>query len=83
MIGLLEKYASNLEGLVAQRTRELADEKERADQLLYQMLPRLYLILISNDDENGYNSINCTTFFDSNHAYLNINDANIFGILRI
>jgi hypothetical protein len=40
MVGLLEKYASNLEGLVAQRTRELADEKERADRLLYQMLPK-------------------------------------------
>ena len=40
MIVLLEKYASNLEGLVAQRTKELVDEKERADQLLYQMLPR-------------------------------------------
>lgn len=40
MIGLLEKYASNLEETVAHRTRELADEKERADQLLYQMLPK-------------------------------------------
>ena len=40
MILLLEKYASNLEGLVAQKTRELAEEKEHADRLLYQMLPK-------------------------------------------
>ena len=40
MINLLEKYASNLEGIVAQRTAELADEKDRADQLLYRMLPK-------------------------------------------
>ena len=40
MVGLLEKYASNLENLVAQRTRELAEEKGRADNLLYQMMPR-------------------------------------------
>jgi nitrate/nitrite-specific signal transduction histidine kinase len=40
MVSLLEKYSSNLEETVAQRTRQLADEKERADQLLFQMLPR-------------------------------------------
>lgn len=41
MISMLEHYATNLEELVAQRTKQLAEEKERADKLLYQMLPRL------------------------------------------
>ena len=42
MVCLLEKYASNLEEIVAHRTKELVDEKERTDRLVHQLLPRLY-----------------------------------------
>lgn len=36
----LEKYASNLEDLVQQRTQELMYEKQKSDKLLYRMLPQ-------------------------------------------
>ena len=45
MIQKLEKYASNLEDIVQQRTSELVEEKRKTDMLLYRMLPRLVLIL--------------------------------------
>nr|XP_032521888.1 guanylate cyclase 32E-like [Danaus plexippus plexippus] len=41
MLAMMEKYASNLEGLVAARTEELLLEKKRTDDLLNRMLPRL------------------------------------------
>lgn len=36
----LEKYASNLEELVDQRTHQLYLEKQKSDRLLYRMLPK-------------------------------------------
>ena len=45
MVGLLEKYATNLEELVQQRTAELVEEKKRTDSLLYQMLPKYVCLL--------------------------------------
>lgn len=40
MIGMMEKYANNLEELVQSRTSELIDQKKKTDMLLYSMLPR-------------------------------------------
>ena len=40
MISMMEKYTDNLEELVAERTKQLEDEKQKTDQLLYSMLPR-------------------------------------------
>lgn len=40
MIKLMEKYSSNLEELVAERTQQLEEEKTKTDMLLYRMLPR-------------------------------------------
>jgi len=39
MIKKLEKYASNLENIVQQRTAKLTDEKRKTDMLLHRMLP--------------------------------------------
>lgn len=39
MIQKLEKYATNLEGIVQQRTGQLTEEKKKTDALLYRMLP--------------------------------------------
>ncbi|XP_064609278.1 receptor-type guanylate cyclase gcy-28-like [Liolophura sinensis] len=40
MLNLLEKYASNLEGIVQERTQQLVEEKKKTDRLLYSMLPQ-------------------------------------------
>jgi hypothetical protein len=40
MLSMMEKYASNLEALVAARTEQLLQEKRRTDDLLNRMLPR-------------------------------------------
>jgi hypothetical protein len=45
MVARLEKYASNLEEIVAQRTCQLLEEKKKTDTLLYRMLPQLVIFL--------------------------------------
>lgn len=40
MLAIMEKYANNLEALVAERTEQLSEEKKMTDNLLYRMLPR-------------------------------------------
>ncbi|ODN00534.1 Atrial natriuretic peptide receptor 1 [Orchesella cincta] len=39
MIGLMEKYANNLEILVDERTKQLSEEKRKTDSLLYELIP--------------------------------------------
>ncbi len=45
MVDMMEKYTNQLEEMVEDRTRQLADEKKRTDELLYQILPRYANIL--------------------------------------
>ena len=45
MVGMLEKYANNLEELVEERTQQLAAEKQKTDELLYKMLPKYVIPL--------------------------------------
>jgi hypothetical protein len=40
MINMMEKYASNLEGIVTERTGLLLEEKKRTEELLHRMLPK-------------------------------------------
>jgi uncharacterized membrane protein YgcG len=40
-MSVMEKYAKNLEKMVESRTEELMLERQRADQLLDKMLPKL------------------------------------------
>jgi len=44
IMNMLEKYASNLESIVAERTEQLNEERQRADNLLFQILHRFHLI---------------------------------------
>lgn len=39
MLRMMEKYANNLEEVIGERTRQLVEEKKKADMLLYRMLP--------------------------------------------
>jgi hypothetical protein len=40
VVHMLEKYATNLETIVEQRTCELTNEKVKFDKVLYSMMPR-------------------------------------------
>ena len=39
LMSRMEQYANNLESLVEERTTAYLDEKKRAEELLYRMLP--------------------------------------------
>jgi hypothetical protein len=41
LLSRMEQYAQNLEALVEQRTADYLEQKQRAEDLLYMMLPRL------------------------------------------
>jgi len=43
MLGMMEKYANNLEELVEEKTQQYIEEKKKADMLLYSMMPVLVL----------------------------------------
>lgn len=40
LLSRMEQYANNLEQLVEQKTNALIEEKQKADQILYQLLPK-------------------------------------------
>lgn len=40
LLDRMEQYANNLESLVEERTADYLEEKKRAEDLLYMMLPR-------------------------------------------
>lgn len=52
IVGMLEKYANNLEKIVDERTQQVVEEAARADRLLSQLLPPyvnwLFLFVIYN-----------------------------------
>ena len=53
MIKMMEKYTDHLEELVADRTKQLEDEKAKTNELLYRMLPRFVCLLFKDDVLKG------------------------------
>ena len=45
LLSRMEKYANKLEALVEERTEEMLEEKRKAENLLYEVLPRYVIIL--------------------------------------
>ena len=42
LLSRMEQYANNLEALVEERTADYLEEKQRCEELLYQLLPKYF-----------------------------------------
>ncbi|XP_063380503.1 guanylate cyclase 32E-like [Cydia fagiglandana] len=65
MLAMMEKYASNLEALVAARTEQLLQEKRRTDDLLHRMLPRTVAEALKRGERVQAESYDCVTIYFS------------------
>ncbi|CAH1399403.1 unnamed protein product [Nezara viridula] len=65
MLAIMEKYASNLEGLVQERTNQLTEEKKKTDALLNRMLPKTVAEALKRGDPVEAESFECVTIYFS------------------
>ncbi|XP_069117927.1 uncharacterized protein [Argopecten irradians] len=65
LVNMLEKYSSNLEVIVADRTKELVAEKAKTEQLLSQMLPKKVMEDLKHGKPVEAESFECVTIFFS------------------
>ncbi|XP_047529758.1 guanylate cyclase 32E-like [Vanessa atalanta] len=65
MLSMMEKYASNLEGLVTAKTEQLMQEKKRTDDLLNRMLPRTVADALKRGEPVQAESFECVTIYFS------------------
>ncbi|XP_026725364.1 guanylate cyclase 32E-like isoform X2 [Trichoplusia ni] len=65
MLAMMEKYASNLEAIVAARTEQLLQEKRRTDDLLNRMLPRTVAEALKRGERVQAESFDCVTIYFS------------------
>ncbi|CAH2106754.1 unnamed protein product [Euphydryas editha] len=61
----MEKYASNLEALVTEKTEQLLQEKKRTDDLLNRMLPRTVAEALKRGEPVQAESYDCVTIYFS------------------
>jgi hypothetical protein len=61
----LEKYSQDLEGIVAERTSELAVEKEKVETLVYRMLPKEVVRKLTDGETVKAESFDEVTIFFS------------------
>lgn len=65
MIAIMEKYASNLEVLVEERTDQLIEEKKKTEELLHQMLPKVVAEQLKRGKEVEAESFDSVTIYFS------------------
>ncbi|XP_046556710.1 uncharacterized protein LOC124265901 [Haliotis rubra] len=65
LVNMLEKYSSNLEAIVADRTKELQVEKAKTEQLVSQMLPKKVVEDLKHGRKVDPESFECVTIFFS------------------
>ena len=65
MLLQLEKYSQDLEGIVAERTSELAVEKEKVETLVYRMLPKEVVRKLTDGETVKAESFDEVTIFFS------------------
>ena len=63
LLNQLEKYSSNLEAIVAERTKELMVEKAKTEQLVSQMLPKKVVEDLKHGRTVEPESFECVTIF--------------------
>ncbi|XP_053549133.1 atrial natriuretic peptide receptor 2-like [Bombina bombina] len=76
MMTLMEKYSKHLEAIVAERTQDLLQEKQKTDRLLYSMLPKP----VADDLRQGLNCeaqtyANATVFFSDIVGFTSLSGA--------
>ena len=65
MLELMERYSTNLEAIVDERTDLLVQEKKRTEALLYEMLPRTVADQLRKGNKLEAESFDCVTVFFS------------------
>ncbi|RWS26175.1 guanylate cyclase 32E-like protein [Leptotrombidium deliense] len=65
MIALMEKYSSNLEAVVQERTTQLVGEKKKTEQLLLRMLPKSVAEQLKRGVQVEAESFDCVTIYFS------------------
>ncbi|KAL3862163.1 hypothetical protein ACJMK2_008151, partial [Sinanodonta woodiana] len=65
LVRMLEKYSSNLEGIVADRTKELQVEKAKTEMLVSQMLPKKVVEDLKQGKKVEPESFDCVTIYFS------------------
>lgn len=65
LVSRLDAYATNLEKIVSDRTKQYQEQKDRADDLLYQILPRPVADQLKNGECPPAEGFQCVTIFFS------------------
>lgn len=65
LVNMLEQYSTNLEGIVAERTAELAAEKQKTEDLVCRMLPKAIVEQLKQGQPVSAESFECVTIYFS------------------